>query len=233
MVTISQWLVTDVLKLARSGGGPTLSERELLEQSVEFANSGALTGALLHIPGLLLPKRIMEDSLERGLHVAIYVAGNPQQAKWLEQFREDLASCFTAADRLPFPTANRLKKEAGRMVMVPTYAMVNGSLRVTYHFLPESLPALLAYAILVLRDESKEFKADFARCKLARCGKYFFISEVPQGPGRHRKSYCCAEHMKEQHKSTGAERVKKHRAAKKKKESQASGSGSDEPWRLN
>jgi hypothetical protein len=211
MVTETQQLINDVLMLASTSTGPAVSERDLLESAIDFANLPTLKGPLLQLPGLKLPRRLMEDSRKRGLTVAFGV-DDPALLDQREQFREDLAATIEAGDDSLAPsTAARLKRDAARMVLIPRYTFESHRMRVRYHYLPEDLKAVLAYVILILRDESKRFKAEFARCQLKRCGKFFFIPDVVS-QGRRRKSYCCEEHMLEQHRATGAERVQKHRA---------------------
>jgi hypothetical protein len=210
MVTESQQLINGVLMLASASTGPAVSEREFLESAIDFANSPTLKGPFLHVPGLKLPKRLMEESSERGLTVALGV-NDPALLEQRDQFREDLAAIIEAGtDSLAPSTATRLKQDAARMVLVPRYTFESRRMQVRFHYLPEDLKAVLAYVILILRDESKRFKTEFARCQFKRCGKFFFISDVVS-QGRRRKSYCCEEHMAEQHRETGADRVRRHR----------------------
>lgn len=219
MVTTPQELVSEVLALAQSGSDTSVSRRDLLKLAIDFANTGNLTGALLHVPGLKLPRSLMEASHKHKLTVMLNVGGDPEQLKALKQFRADLAAAAAAGsdDLLTKPVAKRLMKDAARMVLVPRYELkAAGNVEKSFHYLPESIEAVLAYTVLTLRE--KEFKSDFARCQLESCGKFFFKSDSVEGPGRHRTSYCCAEHMNLQHRSKVAERVKKHRENKAKAE---------------
>jgi len=210
MVTNTRELISDLLILAEASTGLAVSERELLESAIDFANLPTLTGALLQVPGLKLPRKLIEESRARGLTVALGVK-DPELLKLREQFREDLAAIIEAgAESLPARTATRLMQDAARMVLVPKYTFENRRMRTRYHYLPADLKAVLAYVILILRDESKRFKREFARCQLKRCGKFFFIADAVT-QGRQRKSYCCADHMLEQHRSTSAIRVRMHR----------------------
>ena len=100
--------------------------------------------------------------------------------------------------------------------MVPRYSFANGEMRVSYHYLPEGLEPALAYSVLLLRDKSRPFRNDFARCHLERCAIFFFRSDRAEQTGRRGRSYCCPEHMQERHRETGADRVRRHRANKHK-----------------
>jgi hypothetical protein len=215
MVTDLQQQISNVLAVGESSTDPAVSEGDLLRTAVEFANTPALRGVLLHVPGLKLPRSIAEESRERGLDLSLHISGDPELSAVRERYREDLTAVIEAgSDALPARTISRLKQAAARIVLIPRYGFTNGDLRVSYHYLPESLEAALAYSVLLLRDNSRPFRADFARCKLERCSRFFFRSDTAKGQSRQRQFYCCDDHMLEKHRATGALRVQRHRAKK-------------------
>ena len=213
MVTGPQQAVRAVLAIAEASTDPAVSESDLLRLALGFANEPVLRGALLRVPmpGMHGNHVLIELSRLKGLPLSLDVSGDPELVRVRRQFREDLAAVI---DTLPARTVSRLKRDGARVVLVPRYAFAAGRLRVTYHHIPENLEAALAFCVLLLRDDSRPFRADFARCKLQRCGKFFFRSDTAKGQGRQRQAYCCDEHMLEQHRSTGALRVQRHRARK-------------------
>ncbi len=215
MVTDPRQAVAAVLAIADASTEPPVSESDLLRLAIGFANESALRGALLRVPmpGMRGNHALIELSRLKGLPLSLDVSGDPDLVRVREQFREDLAAVIDAGDdALPARTVSRLKRDGARVVRVPRYAFAAGRLRVTEHHIPESLDAVLAFCVLLLRDDSRPFRADFARCKLKRCGKFFFRSDTVKGQGRQRQAYCCDEHMLEQHRATGALRVQRHRA---------------------
>lgn len=200
-----------VLEAAREQPGPSLSERELLQLVLNLANGQTPEGPLLYAPGLrLIPSPhgapvLTPSSLE--------TIGGVR-----EKLREDLVGAMGPG--LPVARFEQLKTLAAAMVAVPTYDIQKGRTRllhVRWRYMPTSLESILAYAVLLLRDESegRKFGDDLKRCKLDSCQIFFFSSDRSEPTGKPRESYCTREHMLEAHRQTSTERVRRWRAKHK------------------
>jgi len=197
--------------------GPTLTERELLGLVVDFANDGKLSRPLLDAPGLrfIPPYNAPADWLPTSADLT------PDEqlrlATLREQLRLDLASAlrkgFTPQD------SRRIREAAKQMVALPVdYEAVSTRTRprqrhihTRWYYVPLSLEAILARAVLWLRDETLGLGADLKQCSLGSCGNFFFRSDKAKTRGRPR-IYCSVEHMQQAHEATGPERTRRWRA---------------------
>lgn len=201
-------IVLAMADLPRSG---STSEADLLRQVVAFANDGKARGVVLDIMMSMQPE-VAELLRKGGFELTVTVSDNSDGAREHTQLRQDLSEVIQAGEGFLSPeTASRLMSSSRRMALVPRYESVRGELRTSYSFFPESLGAMLAYAVLLLRDKARPFREDFARCKLERCQVYFYRSDRLDQTGRSGRDYCCPEHMTERHRQTGAERVRRTR----------------------
>jgi hypothetical protein len=116
------------------------------------------------------------------------------------------------------PSAGRLRKDAERLTMTPTFEFDrSGALRPKYRYLPDDLRAALAYGVLLLRDTERPFGKDLKQCRLPGCGRFFLASDQvtdPSLPGRRRHRYCSPEHMAAGQ-NTSAERTRRWRTRHK------------------
>jgi len=226
-----------ILKGARGQPGPALTERELLQLVVNFANGGKLAGPLLHAPGVrfLVPLERSQDG-QRWVAgtldhdpTAADVAPTEHLAQLRAQLTQDLASAIGKG--LPQKDLDRLKSAASQMVATPAYEIQQQRqgrsyaqrrhLHVRWHYVPLSLEATLALAVLWLRDDDLKLGADLKRCKLETCGRFFFSSaraeQTGKQAGRPPELYCDNAHMIEAHKATAAERTRRWREKKMSK----------------
>jgi hypothetical protein len=79
------------------------------------------------------------------------------------------------------------------------------------HYLPADPTAALAYAVLLVADTERPFRADSKQCRLETCAKFFFSSDTPAPTGRDRSRYCTPAHRNEAHHATSAERMRRWR----------------------
>jgi hypothetical protein len=117
-------------------------------------------------------------------------------------------------DELSGPSSSRLRKDAERLMMTPTFEFDRrGVLHPRYRYMAQDLRAALAYGVLLIRDKGRKFGEDLKQCRLAGCGRYFLASDQvkdPSAPGRRRHRYCSREHM-DAGQNTSAERTRRWR----------------------
>jgi hypothetical protein len=204
--------VLTVIAAVERSPGPVVTERELVQSVIEFANSATITGVLRHVPGL------------RGLPIngEMYIVITDELRHRSEELKKELAASIRGD--LPGPTVARLRKSARRMVLVPNYEIERGTLQTKYRHLPADLDAVLAYILLLLRDHGEGMLgADLKQCVLPGCGRIFLASDQvvdPSAAGRRRHRYCSPEHMAAGQ-TSGAERTRKWRENKAKKSAAA------------
>jgi len=191
-------LLTMAAERIERGEKPT-SEADLLRQVLDYANDEPARGAVSAV--------LAQAKADAFLRVSGHVE---------KQLRADLAQIAEAGEEpIAVDLAERVFANAARMVMVPHYGKAARAPVMKYFYFPEGPEGVFAHALLILRDKEKPFRSDFARCKLERCGKFFFRSDRVVEKGRSGRSYCCDEHMHEQHRMTSTARVQKHRAKHK------------------
>jgi predicted RNA-binding Zn ribbon-like protein len=194
------------LAAADANAGQTVSEVELLGLVLKFANEGAISGALLYVPGVQVPRSLVKAGM-----TSLVIAGDATdgQGKRLDgpfirlrdQARKDLAAI--SGHKLTSARLTEIQKQAGRMVLIPRYSGRNQD-GVRYHHLPESLAPVIAYALVLLVNAKP---ADgVAQCRLPGCTAFYLRRGRPK-----RAIYCTDEHATHARKSAGAERQERYR----------------------
>lgn len=196
------------LAAAETNADQTVSEAGLLDLVLNFANNSVLSGALLHVPGIRLPRQFFEAGMK-----SLVIGDNGERAderpddgeplrtertlvRLREQLRKDLQAL--SVGKQPAARLAEIHKQAGRMVLVPRYGP--GSV-VRYHYLPQSLDAVVAHAIVLLAGANK-----VARCKLPGCTAFYLRRGRPK-----RAIFCTDEHAAQARKKSGAERQERYR----------------------
>jgi hypothetical protein len=198
-----------IVDLVRNRARADLSEKQLLQLVIDFANRGSVKGPLLlqaHLDGLALSQPTAFGE--------IVVESSDGSTELRRQLRRDLAA--TLSEEISEHHIARLKTLASELVAVPVYDVKRKlNVRSQWSYVPLRFEALLAHAVLLLLDDERlELRADLARCKLDSCQIFFLSSERSSSTGRRRKDYCCDEHMLEAHSNTSANRTLDWRARK-------------------
>jgi hypothetical protein len=216
--------ISVVLEAAETGKEPPLSEAQFVRLVVEFLNSGDPRGALARLPGV-------RAGIFRGPPGSVVDRKTGRPAVMTDETAETFVSGRRDLDaivrnELPGASVARLRAEARRTVLAPSYEVTSGELRVMFHHMPQGVRAAIAYGALLMWDAVRPFRKDLKRCRLPGCGRFFFASDRvgPKG-GRPRYAYCCDEHM-EAGQTPGAERTRKWRREKKRREQQGAESTS-------
>lgn len=189
--------VGTILETVGSAAAPTLSEKDLARTVVEFAN----TGIARHLPGT----RVLHSNGQT------FVMAWDSLDRDLADLRKDLSAIVRG--ELPGPSVARLRRQAGRVVLVPTFEIERGNVQRKDRVLPLDPQAVVAFVLLMLRDQRTAIGADLKQCRLPVCGKFFLASDQVAGPsarGRRRSRFCCDDHM-EQGQTPGAERTRRYR----------------------
>jgi hypothetical protein len=197
---------------------PSVTEAKFARLVVHFANTGQLTGALLTTPGLrvLVPM----DSGGKKLVQRDVVMGHVPTEE-LERLRKRLREVLTAItrDTVGAKDLQWLSDDASALKIEPSYQVdKHGKLTATYTYFPPGISAAISYGVLVIADTARALRADLKQCRLERCGCFFFSSDSPAATGRDRARYCTPEHMIEAHKATSAERTRRWRERKARKQ---------------
>lgn len=188
--------VETILGLAADAEAPTIAERDLVRRVIEFAN----TGRPLDLPGA----RVATHG-GRSFIVLTEDLGARQT-----ELQRDLGAIVSG--ELAAPAIARLRKQAGRQVLVPSFDYKGGAVKVSHRHLTADLGATVSYVLLRVQSDER-LRNDVKWCRLPGCGRFFLASEQitdPSAPGRRRYRYCTPEHMNEAQ-TSGAERTKRWR----------------------
>ena len=202
--------------------GPALSERDLTRYVIRFANGAALEGPLAAAPDVLTLS-------------ALAPVGQTQspRAQYIERHRAELRKHLAAGiAKGPFPHTLFLELRAAALQMVDcTRDFIQEhsgrprrvSIRSPRFYMPLSLSAVLAHAVLKLKDDSLGLGVDLKQCTLRSCNdskpRFFFRSETRPENAKHPKrgrprEYCSDECTKKAHELTGPKRSREARARK-------------------
>ncbi len=195
--------ISKIVGIVARTEGPTITEKELVRLVINFANTGQPRG----LPGT----RVLEMGGQT------FVLQSPEIDEQCAELKKNLAAIVRG--ELSGPAVNRLRKEASRMVLVPTHEPRNATTK--FRHIPLDPAAVLAHTILLLRDQSKgTLGADLKRCQLPGCGIFFLssdkVTDASRG-GRKRERFCSDEHM-DAAQTPGAVRTREWRKNKAKRE---------------
>jgi hypothetical protein len=190
--------VATILNAAAEIDAPALMETEFVHRVVEdFGNRGQLTGVM---------SALAAASGETELSVKIL----------RDEFRMDLG--IIASGKVSKGFRNKIYYEGDRVVLV-TRTDESG---VAYCFFPESLEAVIGYALKLL--VKGPYGGDLKQCQLKECERFFFVSvrrrKSGQETGRRPDRYCSKECMKVAHRQR-ATRATIERRQKLKEEREA------------
>ena len=185
---------------------PALSEREIIDRAIEFANQGTLRTWCKLMEGIEVPELV----------------GTPEPySDGINTERQALRSALAAIveNKVSEVAAAEWCKQASGVLPIETYSIHGRSLRVTYHYEVvehfTGINGLLARVLVWLLDANRPFGRELCRCHLEECGNFFFV--IRPKTGRPQKLYCKREHMTMAHQATTAERGRRSREKRKQK----------------
>jgi hypothetical protein len=196
--------IRSLLAVADASADQYVSKAELIDLVIAFANQGTLSGVLLRVPGLHVPRALLEG----GMTTMVVTGATDGAGKRADgvfgrlqvQLQKDLLAI--ARHKMTAARFAEIGREAARMVLVPRYPSDRRD-SVRYHHLPESLTAVIAY-VLVLLEGEREF-GGVAQCRLDGCTSFYLRRGRPK-----RSPYCSDEHATKARKAAGAKRQKRY-----------------------
>ncbi len=202
-------------------GWPALSDLELVEALLKFANDGSVRARMLLQSGAGPGEALLAqwDAKQPRKHPdcqgaiamrspdgTVVPAYQPGQV----ELREALA--FIAAGDVPPHVRASWRRRAAGVVLLPEFA-ADGVHRYRYaHFesyASEPQPQI-AFALMLLLE--CEFRNQVCRCKWERCGRFFLAAAPKGGRGAPIREYCPdTDHRDQAHQATAAERMRRSR----------------------
>jgi hypothetical protein len=193
---------------------PPLSDDELIEQTIEFANSGDAKAFELLWTRVRLSEEVLAN-LDAQHQSPKNSRPDDPRLPLIERERLALRERLTAiaGKRVTARWRDQWRRIAEGLVLVPTFD-ANGSRRYRHvvfeqFVLPPSPP--IAYVLLRLLF-GKPYRGNLCQCKFKDCGKFFLATLPKDGRGRTIRDYCPGtDHRDLAHKATAADRVRKSR----------------------
>lgn len=190
----------DIAKLRQR---PALSESELIEHALRYANTGSLRSytALTEATDSHVP-----DAPELVNHAE-------HQA-----FRAALKA-IVSQEAIPAWLLALWERRANALLLLPTIKMHGGKRHMTYRqivfeFFDTTPAAPLAHVLLLFLDSEKPYGRDLCQCRLESCGKFFFADRTQAN--RPRTRFCSEPHYEEAHNAEAAERVRRSRERRRR-----------------
>jgi hypothetical protein len=191
---------------------PGLTERALIDNALQFANSGELSAfksasGIIEMMELPAPFYREERAALRAALTDIIKArddkkGAPAGAVEWRRRRNRVLLASDEGGGQHLIVLDSLPRAAGGRVGLAHYAPT----------------AQFAYVLLLFLDEEKPYGLDLCQCNLKDCGKFFFAKLPRKGTGRMQRQYCPeSNHREMAHRATAPERVRKSRRNRKRK----------------
>jgi hypothetical protein len=204
--------VLDPNEFMRKPRVPLLSEGELIEQIIEFANTGDSSSYAMLWTGIRVPKEVLAEA-----HSIFSQEGQPPIEPEHLALREDLAAIV--AGTVTREMRDMWRRHAAGLALVMPAFNEDGSVQYRYAVfawfrLPPSPP--LAYIQLLLLNSPK--CGELCQCKLDSCGKFFLAARPTstdrkgEQRGRTIRDYCPgSNHRNLAHQAAAVERMRKSR----------------------
>jgi hypothetical protein len=160
---------------------PALTERRLIDHTLSLASSRTARAATRHAWAL-------QEMQEVSNKVAPQVArGELFDPDHLMQVRDGLATDLDAirADRggkLPARLIEKAERDGSKILLIPRISFDNGTLGVVHRYWPLDLDAAIGYALALLLDAGRPYRAKLCRCDLSTCRRFFLAP--PSMPGK-------------------------------------------------
>ncbi len=190
---------------------PGLTETALIEEVLEFANSGD-PEAFRKLSGPVELERLptpFYEEVRSALRVALAdiiqarddSRGIPAKAAEWRKLRTRVVLAFDEGGGQHLVFLDALPRAPGGRVGIGDFEPT----------------APVAYALLLFLDAEKPYGRDLCRCKLKECGKFFFAKLPKKGTGRMQREYCPdSNHRILAHRAAAPERVRKSRQKRKR-----------------
>jgi hypothetical protein len=184
-----------------------LSESQVVDQALEFANTGQPSSVMALLGGVVPPdSAFLAPSTEslfvkagrRGQHISVQAA-----------FRVHL---HAVADRRISTELRKFVAERSFSILLIPQLIGSDGKQIVLRLLPRDLRASLAYVLRVLLDEARPYGRQLCFCRLPECDKFFREQPPKRGTGRPRRNYCCDKHMQLAHDQGAASRLREWRA---------------------
>lgn len=198
--------VDAVLAAVAAAADIGVTERELVELGLDFANRGVLRSALLHVPGVNLPWALPAPDGRRPANASLVVFDvrlEPAFKVRRERLKRDLAALLSR--RLKGERFDEIKELAQHVVLTPTYALnEDRRLQVRHHVVPRSLDAVLAHIVMLL---ASDFSGEIRQCALEGCDAFYLTGDRDKRSAK----FCSEEHQAEHRRMAGAARQERYR----------------------
>lgn len=196
---------------ARYATEPGFTEDELVTHAIAYANSTDVENLAPLVkafnipdppsasfgPGTVIQKTALEMNYERA-H---------------SDLRKGLRKIVSR--KMPGSWVAALASSAAQMFLIPDREIERRQLSVSYRYITYSLWSGLAYALLLLLDDSRSYSARLCQCRLKSCGHFFLAHRPRAGTGRWIRAYHARECFDMAQKEKTAERVRRFREAKR------------------
>lgn len=176
------------------------------EAVVELANSSVVGSAL--VDGVLTGTRTRRSALQLFKGFKVDPALRARLESQLDQIVRDRTAAIAAF-------APRLRELGEELVELPRFDLAKGELRVVRVLLPARPAAAFDYGLALLMTR-QDGPGQLCRCRLESCRR-FFLAKRSKGAGRIRTEYCDDKCMDAAHKAGNAERLRRSRAARRRK----------------
>jgi hypothetical protein len=199
-------------------GFPAHSEIELIEQTIEFANTGSARAYALLLSSVRMSKQDLAST-------ETFLSKRPPSSSWpalIENERLMLSHGLATivAGNVPPALYDMWCRRAEGLALLPTFSD-KVSVRCRYvvfeNFLFPPSPQFAYTQLLLL---SRPQGAELCRCKLQGCGRFFLAARPASSKVEHRgrtiKDYCPGtDHRELAHQAAAVERMRQSRARAK------------------
>ncbi len=208
-----------------------LSEKEIVEATVAFANGATLD--LLDLAEHFPSRGPLDVTVqEYPLHVGDVVLQENERYRAVEEGDEP-----RTVDQVRNDCRRSTRESLGYIVREPMLAedvegitdqdlfpminskpylrKVDNGLTLSFFYSFATDLDLVRLGEILLEDTERPYGKKLCQCELESCGMFFF--EVKPPTGRPQRKYCCSEHMLKAHDLNAGDRMKKRRRAAARK----------------
>jgi hypothetical protein len=203
-------VAVDPAAVMRMRARPGLSDSDLIQHGLQFANTGHMDESLLWVTQIVASgaQGVVERLVDLGLDQR-------------EAFREALAALVS--NEVTSQMVELWERRASGLLLLPTVQMRDSKRLVTFRYLCVEFfdtppDPLFAYLLLLFLDSARSYGKDLCQCRLLRCSR-FFLADRSQ-PHRPRTRFCTEKHYEEFRDADAVRRVQESRANRKKRAKQ-------------
>jgi len=208
---------------------PSLSESELIDLAIEFANTGDERAYSTLRSGVRFPQRRLDEvTAEYTKRSELWARDRLSPKTLMERHRRVLRWDMTAiaGKRVTPVMLATWRQHAAGLMLFPEYRM-DGS--VTYRYVAFQrfqVPpiAALAHVLLALNRAGAARTGKLCQCKLSTCERFFLAARPADGMGRTIRDYCPgSDHRDQAHRADAVDRMRRSRAHRKKQPAMKAG----------